>query len=33
MINERSVPLDRSGYFDKGATTTDDLRTAWRRSF
>lgn len=23
---ERSVPLDRSGYFDKGATTTDDLR-------
>jgi hypothetical protein len=24
--NERSVPLDRSGYFDPGATTTDDLR-------
>lgn len=23
---ERSVPLDRSGYFDKGAATTDDLR-------
>ena len=26
QANERSVPLDRSGYFDKGATTTDDLR-------
>jgi imidazolonepropionase-like amidohydrolase len=23
---DRSVPLDRSGYFDKGAATTDDLR-------
>jgi len=26
QANERSVPLDRSGYFDKGAATTDDLR-------
>jgi imidazolonepropionase-like amidohydrolase len=26
QASERSVPLDRSGYFDKGAATTDDLR-------
>lgn len=26
QANERSVPLDRSGYFDQGAATTDDLR-------
>lgn len=26
QAKERSVPLDRSGYFDKGAATTDDLR-------
>jgi imidazolonepropionase-like amidohydrolase len=26
QANERSQPLDRSGYFDPGAATTDDLR-------
>jgi imidazolonepropionase-like amidohydrolase len=26
QANERGQPLDRSGYFDKGAATTDDLR-------
>jgi imidazolonepropionase-like amidohydrolase len=26
QANERTQPLDRSGFFDKGAATTDDLR-------